>query len=113
MLNNALKYLKALISDNGNVSMTRFLSLVCVVSAVLIALAGLTIGKWSPEALAVLCGTFLGAGLGAKVYQRSIESGEVEATVDSNAQMVINTKVSQSTTLEKAQVCECSGKCTK
>ena len=69
--------------------MTRFLSAVCVFASVIIAFLGLALGKNSPESIAVLCGTFLGAGLGAKVYQRSIEAAEgvqneQESTVSQN-----------------------------
>ena len=78
-----MEYIKSLISDSGNNSMTRFLSLVCVIAACLIALLGLTVGQHTPESLADLCATFLGAGLGAKVWQRSIESNEVASQIES------------------------------
>lgn len=57
--------------------MTRLLSFVCVVAACLIALY--TVAKDRDlSAASVLCGTFLGVGMGAKVAQRSIESKEGE-----------------------------------
>ena len=76
-----LTYLKSLISDVGTNSMTRFLSLLCVVTAIVIALVGLALHQ-TPDSLIGLCATFLGSGLGAKVWQRSIESREGEKTTE-------------------------------
>jgi hypothetical protein len=65
-----------LFSESSDVSMTRFLSFVCVITSTLIALYA--VGTRSDlTATAGLCSVFLGAGLGAKVWQRSIESKEL------------------------------------
>lgn len=53
--------------------MVRFLSLVCVINATLIAIVGIVRNSDMAQ-LSMLCGTFLGAGLGAKVSQKFIES---------------------------------------
>lgn len=65
--------LKELFAEKGNVSMVRVLSFVCVVNATAIALYGILKGT-DLSALSILCGTFLAAGLGAKVAQKSIET---------------------------------------
>lgn len=71
-----LNWFKDLFSESSDVSMTRFLSFVCVMSGVLIALIG-TIKVQDVTALVTI---FLSAGLGAKVWQRSIESKETNVS---------------------------------
>lgn len=71
-----LNQFKQLLSENGDLSMTRFLSLICVVTASVIALLSIYTTKHSLESVALLCGTFLGAGLGAKVMQKKFEVSE-------------------------------------
>jgi hypothetical protein len=62
----------SLLSDTGTVSMTRFLSLVCVLSAVLISLT--VVVKEQPLDSAVgLVSVFLGAGFAGKVAQKFAE----------------------------------------
>jgi hypothetical protein len=70
-----LNWFRDLFSESSDVSMTRFLSFLCVVSAVGIGVIGVYKGS-DLSATAVLCGTFLGFGFGAKVSQRFIESKE-------------------------------------
>lgn len=65
---------RQLLSETGTLSMVRFLSLVCVVTAALLSLLGLYTTQHSLESVAILCGTFLGAGMGAKVLQKKYES---------------------------------------
>ena len=65
-------FLTALFSDSGNVSMVRVLSLICVLTASGIALYAVSKGT-DLSGISILCGTFLGAGLGAKVAQKSME----------------------------------------
>lgn len=68
------KLLSSLLSDVGTVSMTRFLSLICVLSAVLISLT--VILKEQPLDSAVgLVSVFLGAGFAGKVVQSFAEKG--------------------------------------
>ena len=71
-----LNWLKQLFSDSGTVSMVRVLSFMCVITASLLAFIGIYAANRSLESIAVLCGTFLGAGLGAKVMQKGIESSK-------------------------------------
>lgn len=66
--------------DTGTLSMTRLLCFICVISAVVIALHAISNGS-DLSATAVLCGTFLGAGFGAKVWQAGIES-KSEPTIE-------------------------------
>lgn len=67
------QWLKDLFSDSGSVSMIRVLSLICVTTASGIAIHAISI-KSDLNATSILCGVFLGAGLGAKVTQKSMES---------------------------------------
>jgi hypothetical protein len=61
-----------LFSESSDVSMTRFLSFVCVISGCILAFYGVYKAQDTAGVVTVL----LGAGLGAKVWQRSIESKE-------------------------------------
>ena len=67
-----MSWFKSLFSESSDVSMTRFLSFVCVISATLIAVYGVLKGS-ELSTLSVLCGTFLGAGFGGKVVQKFAE----------------------------------------
>jgi hypothetical protein len=66
------KWFRDLFSESSDVSMTRFLSFICVTSALGIAVTGVIRGS----DVTALCTVFLSAGLGAKVWQRSIEAKE-------------------------------------
>lgn len=61
-----------LFSESSDVSMTRFLSFVCVATATVIGIGGAAKGS----DVTAICSVFLGFGLGAKVSQRFIESKE-------------------------------------
>lgn len=69
------EFLLKLIAEDSNLSMTRFLSLVCVVTACLVLVYGVIKGS-NLESFVGICSTFLGFGLGAKVIQRQIEKDE-------------------------------------
>lgn len=79
-----IKFLLSLLSENGTVSMTRFLSLVCVLTSSLLAILGLYSTVHSLESVALLCGTFLTTGLGAKVMQKKYETSSVEVSQKEN-----------------------------
>ena len=66
-------WLSQLFSESGGVSMVRLLSLICTVAAVIIAIVGMYTDKHTLEAVAILCGTFLTAGIGGKVAQKIVE----------------------------------------
>jgi hypothetical protein len=69
-----------LLAESSNVSMTRFLSLMCVLTACAIAIYGMWT-KTDLNQLIGLCSTFLGFGLGAKVVQKNFETKqELEVT---------------------------------
>lgn len=76
-------WFKALFSDSGNVSMTRFLSFLCVLAALLIALVSV-VRDSDLNAASILCGVFLTAGFTGKVVQRSIESKESVSEKEQN-----------------------------
>lgn len=65
-------WFKDLFSESSDVSMGRFLSFVCVGSACLIALYAIMAGS-DLNAVSLLCGTFLGAGIGSKVVSKFAE----------------------------------------
>jgi hypothetical protein len=67
-----MQFIRDLFSESGNVSMTRFLSLLCVLMATIIAIYGL-IEKSDIGQLSMLCATFLGTGMGGKVAQKWVE----------------------------------------
>lgn len=64
-----------LLSDVGTVSMTRFLSLVCVLSAVLISISVVYKGQPLDSAVGIVS-VFLAAGFGGKVAQKFAEVKE-------------------------------------
>jgi hypothetical protein len=64
--------LKALISESPSVSSMRLGYLICIITASAIAIAGLIL-KVDLYAISALCGTFLTAAMGGKVWQKSIE----------------------------------------
>jgi hypothetical protein len=71
-----------LLAESSNVSMTRFLSLICVLTACSIAVYGMWT-KVDLNQLIGLCSTFLGFGLGAKVVQKNFEGKtELEADIE-------------------------------
>lgn len=71
------QWLKDLFSDSGSVSMVRVLSLICVFTAAGIAIHAVSKGS-DLNAASVLCGTFLGAGIGGKVAQKITEAKNVD-----------------------------------
>lgn len=71
-------FILKLISESSDLSMTRFLSSVCVLTACSIAIYGMMKGL-DLNQLIGLCSTFLGFGLGAKVTQKFAENKEMIA----------------------------------
>lgn len=71
-----MNWFKQLISEHGNQSMTRFLSLMCTSTACIIALVALY-NKVDLNSVVGICSTFLGFGLGAKVFQKNIEAKDI------------------------------------
>lgn len=68
-----MSFIKELFSDTGTVSMMRLLSLICVLTALCVAIHAISVGSDLSET-AILCGVFLSAGIGGKVAQRVTES---------------------------------------
>lgn len=70
-----IKFVKSLISETSDLSMTRFLSLVCVFAAIILCI--ITIVKQQPLDGAVsVVSVFLAAGFGGKVVQKFAEIKE-------------------------------------
>lgn len=67
------QFMLDLLRDDSNLSMVRFLALLCVLIAGGIAVCGIYKGL-DLNALSVLTGVFLSSGLIAKVSQKAIES---------------------------------------
>lgn len=70
-----LRWFKDLFSESSDVSMTRFLSFLCVSSAIIVAFTAVIRASDLSDAT-MLCSAFLAAGFTGKVMQRSIESRE-------------------------------------
>ena len=66
------QWLKDLFSDSGSVSMVRVLSLICILTASGVAIHAVSVGS-NLDSASVLCGVFLGAGIGGKVAQKAVE----------------------------------------
>jgi uncharacterized membrane protein YfcA len=68
-----MTFFREMLSEKSNVSSVRVMSLISCLSAVGIAVYGLNRPSIDYSGLSLLCGTFLGAGFGAKVWQKKIE----------------------------------------
>jgi hypothetical protein len=75
-----MKWFLSLFSETSDISMTRFLSFTCVLTACIIVVYGMY-KNVNLDSLIGLCSTFLGFGLGAKVIQKNFEKGS-EITSD-------------------------------
>ena len=60
--------------SGSGVSMMRFMSIICCLAAIVIAIIGLNKPVIDYSGLSLLCGTFLGAAFGGKIAQKNIES---------------------------------------
>lgn len=69
---NMKQFIKEMFSETGNISMIRVLSFICVTTAAVIAFHAISVGS-DLSATSVLCGVFLGAGIGGKVAQKVSE----------------------------------------
>lgn len=67
-----ISLLQNLFSETGSISMMRVLAFLCVLTAIGIAITALIRGSDLSSA-AVLCGTFLGVGVGGKLMQKGME----------------------------------------
>ncbi len=72
-----MSWIKELLDEKGALSMTRFLSAICVLTAVAIAIYGMYKAV-ALDGLIGLTSTFLGFGLGAKVTQKWAEGKETK-----------------------------------
>lgn len=60
------QFFRALLSDQGDLSMTRFLSLLCIIAALTISVVCLYRGQ-PADSIVGLVGVFLASGFGGKV----------------------------------------------
>lgn len=67
-----MNYLKELLSDVGNASMTRFMSLLCILAAISISIVTVCKNQ-SLDSAVGLVSVFLAAGFGGKVFQKHAE----------------------------------------
>ena len=70
-----MNWLKELISEQSTLSTMRVMSLLCIFAAIGIAFYGIAHNQ-ALDALSILCGVFLGAGMGGKVAQKGMEKNE-------------------------------------
>ncbi len=80
-MRNMRLFFRRLLSDQGDLSMTRFLSMICVFTACGIAVYTLYKGQ-AGDSIVGLVSTFLAAGFGGKVVQRFAESKEPNVEVE-------------------------------
>lgn len=66
------KLIREILSEKSPISCTRLMSIIALIISGYIAVVGLQKGT-DLSGLAMLCGTFLGAAFGGKVWQKSIE----------------------------------------
>ncbi len=66
------KWLVGLFSDSGSVSMSRVLSLICVLTASIIALYAVY-ANVPLDPVSILCGVFLSAGITGKIMSKKLE----------------------------------------
>lgn len=69
---NKLKRSIEFFSEQGDLSMTRLLSFICVLSAMSIALFGILCNRDLGD-VSMLCGAFLAAAFGGKIMQKRVE----------------------------------------
>jgi hypothetical protein len=67
-----MNYLKELLSETGTASMTRFMSLLCVLAALIISISVVYKGQ-SLDSAVGLVSVFLAAAFGGKVMQKHAE----------------------------------------
>jgi hypothetical protein len=68
------KFILALFSENGGVSMMRVMSLICCLAAIVITYVGLCKAEVDYTGLSILSGTFLSAAFGGKLVQKHLET---------------------------------------
>lgn len=77
-----MHFLKQLFSDNGSVSMMRVMSLLCCITAVIIAVLGIYKQTIDYSGLTLLVGAFLSAAFGGKIMQKKIEVDGSKTTTE-------------------------------
>lgn len=68
-----MEFLKALFNENSSVSSVRVMSIVCCITAIILAFVGINKTPIDYSGLSLLCGTFLGAAFTGKIVQKRIE----------------------------------------
>lgn len=63
-----------LLKSGSGISTMRFMSLICVISAVVLAFVGINKSVVDYSGLTMLCSAFLSAGFAGKVFQKNIET---------------------------------------
>lgn len=74
-----------LLSTKSDVSMMRFMSLISLLVAGVIACFGVYVGR-DPVGIAALCGVFIGGSFGGKVSQKLVEN-KAGIQVDTGTEM--------------------------
>ncbi len=69
-----MNFLKSLFSEKSEVSMVRVMSLLSLLTAICIAIAGMLKSTPDYSGLSMLCGAFLSAAFFGKVAQKHAES---------------------------------------
>jgi hypothetical protein len=80
----SMKFLKALLSDSGDVSCMRVMSLTCCLAAMIIAIIGLNKPSVDYSGISLICTTFLSAAFLGKVSQKKIEVDGSKSQTDTS-----------------------------
>lgn len=69
-----MKFFKSLLNEHGDISTMRLMSLLCCLTAIIIAIVGLNKAAPDYSGLSMLCGTFLGMAFLGKAIQKPSEA---------------------------------------
>ena len=76
-----MSWIKELFSDSGSISLMRVMSLLCCLSAIAIAIIGISKYNVDYSGVSLLVSSFLTAAMGGKIFQKRIEVSGAKASV--------------------------------
>lgn len=72
-----MKYVKELLQSGSSVSTMRFMSVICILNAIIISIIGVCKHQPDYSGISMLCSAFLAAGFTGKVAQKRIETANI------------------------------------
>lgn len=76
-----MSWLRELFSDSGSVSLMRVMSLLCCLSAIVIAIIGVSKSQVDYSGVSLLVSSFLTAAMGGKIMQKRIEVSGAKSSI--------------------------------